>query len=104
MLNKGHCIMDNKKALALEDLKKIAGGSDAEWAELKQIVMNNPKLKAMYDKYLSDPYFEDDADRISEILYDIWDICVGWSDGDPNVYDYGDYTHEQIKEMLRNYK
>lgn len=58
----------------------------------------------MYDEYLEDPFFENDEERIAEILYNIWDIPVGWGPDESIDYEYGRYNHEQIKEILRNYK
>ena len=95
--------MKNKE-LNIEDLKKVAGGTKQEWDELKEIVLANPKLKSMYDQYKLDPYFEDDEEIVAEILYEIWDISTGYQDDAPNIYEYGDYTHDQIKEMFRSYK
>ena len=96
--------MKEDKKVSIEELKKAVGGYDYQWKELKEIVLGNPKLKKMYDEYLANPYFEDDDERIAEILYNIWEIPTGWGPDDPIDYEYGMYNHEQIKEMLRNYK
>lgn len=46
----------------------------------------------MYDEYLEDPFFENDEERIAEILYNIWDIHVGWEPDESIDYEYGRYN------------
>lgn len=46
----------------------------------------------MYDEYLEDPFFENDEERIAEILYNIWDIPVGWGPDESIDYKYGRYN------------
>lgn len=97
--------MMNREELKLEMLEKVTGGSiEQETAEMKAAILGNPHLRGLWDQCMADPMNEgDDWWCCTDVLYQIWDICTG-TGRDCNIYDYGDYTHEQIIEMLNNYK
>lgn len=97
--------MMNRDELKPEMLEKVTGGSvEQETAELKAAIFGNPHLKGMWDKCMADPMNEgDDWWCCADILNQVFDIGTG-TGGDFNVYEYGEYTHAQILEMLRNYK
>ena len=97
--------MMNREELKLEMLDKVTGGSiEQETAEMKGAILGNPHLRGLWDQCMADPMNEgDDWWCCTDVLYQIWDISTGMGD-DVTIYDYGDYSHAQIIEMLNNYK
>ncbi|MBO4450582.1 MAG: hypothetical protein J5777_08340 [Clostridiales bacterium] len=95
----------NKNELNLDMLENVTGGSiESETAELKAAILKNPHLSGIWNRCMADPMNEgDDWEACTDLLYQIWDISTGMGD-DCNVYDYGDYTHAQILDMIRKYK
>ena len=41
---------EDRKFLAEEELDSVSGGTAAEWAEIRAIIMHNPTLKEQYEQ------------------------------------------------------
>ncbi|MBE7069441.1 MAG: hypothetical protein E7386_02955 [Ruminococcaceae bacterium] len=95
----------NRKELDIDMLANVTGGSiESETAELKAAILKNPHLSDLWNRCMADPMNEgDDWWICADVLYQVWDICTG-TGRDCNIYEYGDYTHAQILDMIRKYK
>ena len=95
---------EDKKILAEEELDSVSGGTAAEWAEIRDIIMHNPTLKAQYDEYKS--HISDEKMAISGVVGYYTGVGVGWSADAtaPNTYDRGIKSHEEVCALLRNVK
>ena len=95
---------EDRKFLAEEELDSVSGGTAAEWAEIRDIIMNNPTLKAQYDEYKS--HIPDEKIAISGVVGYYTGVGMGWH-GDvnaPNTYDRGIKSHEEVCALLRKVK
>ena len=95
---------EDKKFLAEEELDSVSGGTAAEWAEIRDIIMHNPTLKAQYDEYKS--HISDEKMAISGVVGYYTGVGMGWH-GDvnaPNTYDRGIKSHEEVCALLRKVK
>jgi hypothetical protein len=95
---------EDKKFLAEEELDSVSGGTAAEWAEIRDIIMHNPTLKAQYDEYKS--HIPDEKIAISGVVGYYTGVGMGWhGDADaPNAYDRGIKSHEEVCALLRKVK
>lgn len=90
------------KEISIEQLSAVSGGTAQEFAELKAAILANPALVNEWEK--ATHYSQDDDERCLEVICNIFDIAAGGGPDDPNHYEYGDYSHKQIIEMIKNYK
>jgi hypothetical protein len=93
------------KKLKIEKLEHVTGGNRKELDELKEAILSNPDLARVWRKYLSDPKLENNEDMTTAyLIYKLTDIDMEWSDNEKNVYSYGDYSHDEILDFLKNYR
>ncbi len=93
----------------MEMLKYVSGGSDKEIAELKEVILANPALESAWKTAVE--CFDEGQEkyRIYSVLEDVLDEAGSniYTGDKPNTYysyDFVKHTHEQILEMLRNYR
>lgn len=74
------------RTLDLEQLATVTGGTAAETAELKQAILSNPDLAAIWNRK-SDRYGFDDAKTAHLVLLEAFGVVYGdFSDTEANVY------------------
>ena len=93
---------DDMKEICFDQLVAVTGGTAQEFAELKAAIFANPALANEWER--ATHCCEDDDECCLEVICNIFDIAAGGSSFEPNHYEYGEYTHKQIIEMIRNYR
>ena len=90
------------KEIGLDQLGVVSGGTVQEFAELKEAIFANPALAKEWER--ATHFCSDDDECCLEVICNIFDIAAGGGFDIPNNYEYGEYTHNQIIEMIRNYR
>ena len=99
------------KTIDLEQLATVTGGTAAETAELKQAILGNPDLAAIW-KRKSERYGFDDAETCHMVLREAFEVVYSnCSETDSNVYqvisngvDYGSLSHSDMISFVKNYR
>ena len=95
-----------EKELNIEKLAEVYGGTAEEISELKEAILSNPYLVGYWDKYIADPRLGNREDMVcANIIVQFLGVeNMDWSDFESNVYEDGIYSHDQIVNLLKNYR
>ncbi|MCR4688143.1 MAG: hypothetical protein K5745_01180 [Saccharofermentans sp.] len=94
---------DMTKELTIDTLDQVSGGTLEESAQLKEAILSNRYLKKAWKAYERFAKI-DEALACSIILDQYLHIKEGWGPEIANTYNGGEYTHEEVLELIKGYE
>ena len=95
--------MTEKQNLETEELKKAVGGTRQENEELIREILANPVLAAEWEELKKDGH-EDEYQLQRLVRWALEKSVVINSGRSRNEYDYGHISHDEVLEIIRNYR